>query len=164
MGQAVRIRRVEGRSCGADKNITQERDNSNARRRTEHAEHIAATGEGPCRRQSPKYSANPQTQSQAQPAGRYAAAFRLAPVALLLTKVGNATGLDSSTAECFAATINQFKGKVTMLFSQKDIDIDGKRISLSPGMNITAEIKTGQRRVTEYLLSLSGAKGGGVKG
>jgi hemolysin D len=31
--------------------------------------------------------------------------------------------------------------------------IDGKRIALSPGMNITAEIKTGKRRIIEYLLS-----------
>jgi hemolysin D len=31
--------------------------------------------------------------------------------------------------------------------------IDGKRVNLSPGMNNTAEIKTGKRRVTEYLLS-----------
>ena len=28
-----------------------------------------------------------------------------------------------------------------------------KRVRLTPGMNITAEIKTGQRRVIEYLLS-----------
>ena len=33
------------------------------------------------------------------------------------------------------------------------IQIDGKMIRLSPGMNVTAEIKTGQRRVIEYLLS-----------
>ena len=33
------------------------------------------------------------------------------------------------------------------------IDVDGKPIKLSPGMNLTAEIKTGQRRVIEYLLS-----------
>ena len=33
------------------------------------------------------------------------------------------------------------------------IDVDGKRIKLSPGMNLTAEIKTGRRRVIEYLLS-----------
>ena len=31
--------------------------------------------------------------------------------------------------------------------------IDGKRIALSPGMNITAEIKTGQQRIIEFLLS-----------
>ena len=36
---------------------------------------------------------------------------------------------------------------------QKDMLIDGKRVNLSPGMNITAEIKTGHRRVIEYLLS-----------
>ena len=41
----------------------------------------------------------------------------------------------------------------TLTLSQKDMMIDGKRIRLSPGMNITAEIKTGQRRVIEYLLS-----------
>lgn len=40
-----------------------------------------------------------------------------------------------------------------LTLSQKEMDIDGKRIPLSPGMNITAEIKTGQRRVIEYLLS-----------
>ena len=31
--------------------------------------------------------------------------------------------------------------------------MDGKSIRLSPGMNVTAEIKTGRRRVIEYLLS-----------
>jgi hemolysin D len=33
------------------------------------------------------------------------------------------------------------------------IDVDGKLIRLSPGMNLTAEIKTGERRVIEFLLS-----------
>jgi hypothetical protein len=94
-----------------------------------------------------------QTLNQAQFAGPYVAAFPPALVTLLLTKVGNAIGLDSSTAEHFAATINQFKGRVTMLFSQKDMIIDSKCIPLSPGMNISAEIKTGQRRVIEYFLS-----------
>nr|WP_319566452.1 HlyD family type I secretion periplasmic adaptor subunit [uncultured Rhodoferax sp.] len=40
-----------------------------------------------------------------------------------------------------------------LTLSQRDMLIDGKRIPLSPGMNITAEIKTGQRRIIEYLLS-----------
>lgn len=40
-----------------------------------------------------------------------------------------------------------------LALSQKDMLIDGKRVNLSPGMNITAEIKTGQRRIIEYLLS-----------
>ena len=41
----------------------------------------------------------------------------------------------------------------TLTLAVKDMNIDGKRVSISPGMNITAEIKTGQRRVIEYLLS-----------
>ena len=36
---------------------------------------------------------------------------------------------------------------------QSSIEVDGKRIGLAPGMNVTAEIKTGKRRVIEYLLS-----------
>ncbi|MFE8643846.1 HlyD family type I secretion periplasmic adaptor subunit [Sphingomonas sp. NCPPB 2930] len=36
---------------------------------------------------------------------------------------------------------------------QSHIDVDGKQIRLAPGMNLTAEIKTGKRRVIEYLLS-----------
>jgi hemolysin D len=41
----------------------------------------------------------------------------------------------------------------TLTLSTSSIDVDGKRIALSPGMNVTAEIKTGRRRVIEYLLS-----------
>ncbi len=41
----------------------------------------------------------------------------------------------------------------TLTLQAKDMLIDGKRVRLSPGMNLTAEIKTGQRRVIEYLLS-----------
>ena len=41
----------------------------------------------------------------------------------------------------------------TLKLQQTHIDVDGKRIKLAPGMNITAEIKTGKRRVIEYLLS-----------
>ncbi|TXT37575.1 MAG: hemolysin secretion protein D [Comamonadaceae bacterium] len=40
-----------------------------------------------------------------------------------------------------------------LTLSQRDMLIDGKRVPLSPGMNITAEIKTGKRRIIEYLLS-----------
>ncbi len=42
---------------------------------------------------------------------------------------------------------------VTLTLGKGAIDVDGKMIRLSPGMNLTAEIKTGQRRVIEYLLS-----------
>jgi hemolysin D len=41
----------------------------------------------------------------------------------------------------------------TVRLKDPHIDVDGRRVSLSPGMNLTAEIKTGRRRVIEYLLS-----------
>ena len=36
---------------------------------------------------------------------------------------------------------------------QTDMLIDGKRVQLSPGMAVTAEVKTGSRSVLSYLLS-----------
>ncbi len=41
----------------------------------------------------------------------------------------------------------------TLTLAKNAMDVDGKQIRLAPGMNVTAEIKTGQRRVIEYLLS-----------
>ena len=40
-----------------------------------------------------------------------------------------------------------------LALQQTHLDVDGKRIGLSPGMNLSAEIATGQRRVIDYLLS-----------
>lgn len=42
---------------------------------------------------------------------------------------------------------------VMISLATNTIDIDGKPIRLSPGMNLTAEIKTGERRIIEFLLS-----------
>ncbi|MDR7308814.1 HlyD family type I secretion periplasmic adaptor subunit [Rhodoferax saidenbachensis] len=41
----------------------------------------------------------------------------------------------------------------TLTLEKKDMLIDGKHIAISPGMNVTAEIKTGKRRIIEFLLS-----------
>ncbi len=41
----------------------------------------------------------------------------------------------------------------TLKLSQTHLQVDGKRITLVPGMNLSAEIKTGKRRVIDYLLS-----------
>lgn len=41
----------------------------------------------------------------------------------------------------------------TLALDRTTIDVDGKTVRLGPGMNLTAEIMTGQRRVIEYLLS-----------
>ena len=40
-----------------------------------------------------------------------------------------------------------------LLLHADTLQIDGRPIRLTPGMNLTAEIKTGQRRVIDYLLS-----------
>ncbi len=40
-----------------------------------------------------------------------------------------------------------------LVLAAGSIDVDGKRVKLSPGMNLTAEIRTGRRRVIEYLWS-----------
>jgi hemolysin D len=42
---------------------------------------------------------------------------------------------------------------VILELNQRQIDVDGKMVRLAPGMNLVAEIKTGRRRVIEYLLS-----------
>jgi hemolysin D len=41
----------------------------------------------------------------------------------------------------------------TLKLATSQIDVDGKAIRLGPGMNVTAEITTGKRRVIEYLLN-----------
>lgn len=42
---------------------------------------------------------------------------------------------------------------VTLRMHETQMDIDGKTIHLSPGMNLTAEIKTGKRRIIEFITS-----------
>ena len=41
----------------------------------------------------------------------------------------------------------------TLKLAQTHLNVEGKRIALAPGMNLSAEIKTGKRRVIDYLLS-----------
>jgi hemolysin D len=41
----------------------------------------------------------------------------------------------------------------TLQLKDTQLSVEGKKIALAPGMNLTAEIKTGKRRVIDYLLS-----------
>jgi hemolysin D len=70
------------------------------------------------------------------------------------TKYGTVSAtVDNVTAD---AVTDEKKGSyypATLMLSQKNMLIDGKRIPLSPGMNVSAEIKTGKRRIIEFLLS-----------
>ena len=72
----------------------------------------------------------------------------------LYTKYGTVPArMDVVTAD---AVTDEKRGSyypATMTLHAKDMLVDGKRDNLSPGMNITAEIKTGRRRIIEYLLS-----------
>ncbi|MDK9723201.1 MAG: HlyD family type I secretion periplasmic adaptor subunit [Rhodospirillales bacterium] len=52
-----------------------------------------------------------------------------------------------------AATQDQRPYVVEVLLDRKEVPIgDGRIVTLLPGMNVTAEIKTGKRRVIQYLL------------
>ena len=54
------------------------------------------------------------------------------------------------------AVADEKKGAIfpaILVLSRAAIDVDGKTIRLGPGMNVTAEIKTGRRRVIDYLMS-----------
>lgn len=42
---------------------------------------------------------------------------------------------------------------VTLVLGRAVINVDGKPVKLAPGMNVTAEVKTGKRRVIEYLFN-----------
>jgi hemolysin D len=63
---------------------------------------------------------------------------------------------DSSTAPVFGANVGQ-PGQVafpaTLKLAVDEMLVDGKHIKVGAGLNVTAEIKTGRRRVIEYLIS-----------
>lgn len=59
----------------------------------------------------------------------------------------------SVAADAVADERNGALFPATLELQQTGIDVDGRRIALAPGMNVTAEIRTGQRRVIDYLLS-----------
>jgi hemolysin D len=60
------------------------------------------------------------------------------------------------TAITADAVMDEKRGAIfpaTLRLEKAELDIDGRTIRLAPGMNLTAEIKTGKRRVIDYLLS-----------
>jgi hemolysin D len=44
-----------------------------------------------------------------------------------------------------------YAARITL--DQTEIDVDGAPVNLSPGMAVTAEIRTGSRRIISYLMS-----------
>jgi hemolysin D len=54
------------------------------------------------------------------------------------------------------AVIDETRGAVftaVLKLDRAHIDVNGRATSIAPGMNLTAEVKTGQRRVIDYVLS-----------
>ena len=41
----------------------------------------------------------------------------------------------------------------TLRLKRDALDVNGKTVKLAPGMQVTAEVKTGRRRVIDFLLS-----------
>jgi hemolysin D len=61
-----------------------------------------------------------------------------------VTRVGADAVADEKRGAMFPATLT---------LETKVIQVDGKEVRLTPGMNVTAEVRTGRRTVLEYLLA-----------
>mgnify|MGYP001823753147 CR=1 FL=1 len=70
------------------------------------------------------------------------------------TKYGTIAGeiVDLSN-DAVADDIRGLVYKMRVLMEQSDMSVNGRRVSLSPGMTVTVEAKTGTRRMIEYFLS-----------
>jgi hemolysin D len=66
------------------------------------------------------------------------------------TNKGSLAGAENETSEPNGQEL-VYAARVTL--DKTKMDIDGREVSLSPGMAVTVEIKTGSRRVISYLLS-----------
>ena len=69
---------------------------------------------------------------------------RYGTVPAMVSSVSSDAVNDEKRGAIFPATLTLGKGV---------INVDGRAIKLGPGMNLTAEIKTGKRRVIDYLLA-----------
>ena len=70
------------------------------------------------------------------------------------TKYGTLNGTVTTVSN--DAVSDEKKGLIyhaRVLLDRTKINVDGKQVNLSPGMAVTVEVKTGQRRVIEYFLS-----------
>ena len=63
-------------------------------------------------------------------------------------RIGGRIGGSAVTSDGLPETI-----PTTITLAQRPIDVDGKEVALLPGMAVTVEIKTGRRRVIDFLLS-----------
>ncbi|HET9976700.1 MAG TPA: HlyD family type I secretion periplasmic adaptor subunit [Burkholderiaceae bacterium] len=69
---------------------------------------------------------------------------RYGTVAATVQRVSADAVADEKRGAIFPATLTLARGA---------LDVNGQRVALAPGMNLTAEVKTGRRRVIDYLIS-----------
>ena len=50
-------------------------------------------------------------------------------------------------------TANEFAYQARLQLEQTNVNVDGKNVNLTPGMTISADIRTGERTVLEYLIT-----------
>lgn len=70
-----------------------------------------------------------------------------------LSDAANAARVDDPAPASSPAKPQDLVFPATIRLAQRTMKIDGKEISLLPGMAVSVEIKTGRRRVIDYLLS-----------
>jgi membrane fusion protein, hemolysin D len=70
-----------------------------------------------------------------------------------LSDPGSAVKPQASTTATAPAKVQGLVFPATIGLSRRSINIDGKDIPLSPGMSVSVEIRTGQRRAIDYVLS-----------
>jgi hemolysin D len=70
------------------------------------------------------------------------------------TRYGTVTGIITNiSSDAIADEKGVLRYVSRIALAQNHINIDGKQITIEPGMSVTAEIKTGTRRVITYFLS-----------
>lgn len=70
------------------------------------------------------------------------------------TKYGTVNGVVTTVSD--DAINDEKRGLIYSMrvkLARSTIDVEGKRLNLTPGMAATVEVKTGKRRVIEYFLS-----------
>lgn len=66
---------------------------------------------------------------------------------------GNPARASESQTFAGAQRMQNLVFPITITIDKPELVVEGRRIAMSPGMTVTAEIKTGSRRILEYLFS-----------
>lgn len=73
--------------------------------------------------------------------------------AAAMTDPASSSRMSSLTAQSATPKVQNLVFPVSIELEKSALEVDGQRIALSAGMTVSAEIKTGRRRVIDYLLS-----------